>query len=111
MRDWKCPALCYTTGMWARIAFGAVGLFVARAGASFFSRAWWLLRQLWHEVMGAMFLVLAVGGASAAIREWNTGADLLRLALAASFTLMMGWFGVTSFGRARRVKRQGAPQR
>ncbi len=91
--------------MWPRIALSALGMMLLRSLAGFFSRLWYLLRQLWHEVIGSLFLVLAFLGASAALREWRAGSST-RVLLAVGFTLMMAYFGVTSFRSARKVRHQ-----
>jgi hypothetical protein len=93
--------------MWPRLALGASGVLLTRVGRSFFSRLIFLLRQLWHEVMGSLFLVLSLGGASATLREWRKGTGIWIL-VSASFSLMMAYFGVTSFLSARRIRQQGA---
>lgn len=92
--------------MWGRLALGAVAVFLAKAFSGFFTRLWFVLRQLWHEVIGFVFLVLAVWGASTTIREYRAGGGS-RLLFAAGFTLMTAYFGVTSFRNARRVRPPG----
>ncbi len=92
--------------MWPRLALGAIGLVLARAMSGFFFRLWRVLRQLWHEIIGFLFLVLAMVGASTTLREWYAGSGL-RLLLAAGFTVMMAAFGVTSFRLARKVRQEG----
>ena len=61
-------------------------------------------RTLWNEVIGFLFLCLAVVFGFNAVRAYlaNQGARLL---LAAPLTLIMGWYGVTSFLRARKISR------
>jgi hypothetical protein len=66
-----------------------------------------VLFRLWHEVTGFVFLCLMVIGVSAIMREYQHyslkpeyGAK--RLVLAVGFTLMFGWFGVSSFWRSRK---------
>lgn len=95
--------------MWPRIALGAIGVLVMRVGAKFFTRLWCVLRQLWHEVMGCLFIAIAAAGASTAVREWKAGRTR-GVALAAAFTLMFAYFGITSFLHARRVRQQAASQ-
>jgi succinate dehydrogenase hydrophobic anchor subunit len=97
--------------MWPRLAFGAVGILLARSGTAFFQRALVLLRQLWHEVIGFLFLVLAVTGASNALREYNQDGLGLRFFIAIVFVVMMAYFGVTSFRKARKVKRPATTQK
>jgi hypothetical protein len=67
---------------------------------------WAVLRQLWHEVTGFVFIIFAGAGAVATAREYvayragrgNSG----HLAAASGFFLMFAWFGVTSLLRARK---------
>ncbi len=97
--------------MWPRIALGTLGAVLFRYGGPFLSRAWFLARQLWHEVMGSLFAFLALGGASTAVREWTRYGFGKRFALAFCFTVMMLYFGVTSFLDARKVRASGGPRR
>ncbi|HUK48472.1 MAG TPA: hypothetical protein VLW06_12805 [Terriglobales bacterium] len=77
----------------------------ARAAFSHFGA---VLRQLWHEVTGFVFLAFAVVGAVALVREYSAyhagKTTPSRVAAAAGFTLMFAWFGVSSFARARKRK-------
>lgn len=65
--------------------------------------------QLWLEVTGTLFLSIAVFGAAALVREYmkyHAGQTTSsRVAILLCFTLAFGWFGVSSFLRARK-KRQ-----
>jgi hypothetical protein len=82
--------------------FGAV-VKAVRTSASHLGK---VLGQLWLEVTGFVFLALAGIGVLAFIREYGKyharrgGAG--RLALAVCFTLLFGWFGVSSFLRVRK---------
>jgi hypothetical protein len=100
-------------GLAARIAgqqvkqtrtYGAV-LSGVRATLSHFTA---VLRQLWLEVTGFVFLAFAAVGAVALVKEYaayHAGkAPSSKLAAAAAFTVMFGWFGVSSFFRARKRK-------
>jgi hypothetical protein len=73
------------------------------------SRVWLILRTLFHEVMGVLFLAMAGWGALWMLRTWRSfdgGAeDLFRMVLVGAFVLMMGGFGLSSFWRARRIAR------
>ncbi|HEV2697766.1 MAG TPA: hypothetical protein VGU90_07225 [Terriglobales bacterium] len=64
-----------------------------------------VLRQLWHEITGFVFLAFAGVGLVALVRQYSAyhaHKDTSgHLALAAGFTVMFGWFGITSFLRAR----------
>jgi hypothetical protein len=74
-----------------------------RATATHWMRA---LGQLWLEVTGFVFLALATVGLLAFFRElarFNAGhSSSGRLWLAVGFTLLFGWFGVTSFWRVKK---------
>jgi hypothetical protein len=64
--------------------------------------------QLWLEVTGTLFLSVAVFGAGALVREYmkyHAGqATSGRVAIVFCFTVAFGWFGVSSFLRARKRK-------
>lgn len=74
-----------------------------RTTAAHFGR---ILRQLWHEVTGFVFLCLAIITGGALAREYvkyQAGqAALSKVLLAAGVTLLFGWFGVSSFWRSRK---------
>ena len=76
--------------------FGAV----MRAGRVAVARWGRVLGQLWLEVTGFVFLALAAIGGLAFWREWTKHRGPGRVLLAAAFTLLFGWFGVSSFWRA-----------
>lgn len=61
-----------------------------------------ILSQLWLEVTGFVFLALAAVGGLAVWREWTKHSGPGRLLLAAAFTILFGWFGVSSFWRIRK---------
>jgi hypothetical protein len=67
------------------------------------------MRVLWNEIIGFVFIVLAVAmvpGLLRAVRELNTPqASPGRLAIAACFVGVLLYFGVTSFLRARKISR------
>jgi hypothetical protein len=72
----------------------------ARTTAAHLGRVLW---QLWLEVTGFVFLILAFVGAGAFAREYaryQAGqTTLARIVVAIVFTLTFGWFGVSSFWR------------
>jgi hypothetical protein len=86
-----------------RTRTGSALLSGIRAASSHFGR---VLRQLWLEVTGFVFLILAIFGASAVYREYvkfRAGqASFSHVWIAVGFTLMFGWFGVSSFWRVWR---------
>ena len=64
--------------------------------------------QLWLEITGFVFLIFALVGLAALVREYSsfhagkgTGSHV---AAALGFTVVFGWFGVSSFWRARRKR-------
>jgi hypothetical protein len=71
-------------------------------------------RTLWNEVIGFFFICLAVLFGSGAIKSYiafnnavagqGTG-DLMRLVMAGFCTLLMLYFGISSFRRARKISR------
>ncbi len=65
-----------------------------------------VLHQLWLEVVGLVFLVMAASGAGAVVHEYGKyragTAGFGRVAAAICFTLTFAWFGVSSFWRVRR---------
>jgi hypothetical protein len=71
-------------------------------------------RTLWNEVIGFFFVCLAVLFGSGAIRSYfafvkatpeQAPGDLLRLLMASFCTLLMLYFGVSSFMKARKISR------
>ena len=67
------------------------------------------LRVLWHEIIGFIFIVLAVIFGSSAFRNYHLvqSEEISLLRLGASFFLpvLMAYFGITSFLRARKASR------
>jgi hypothetical protein len=65
-----------------------------------------VLRQLWLEVTGFVFLALAALGALSSVREYaryHAGeTNNSRVLVAIIFTLVFAWFGFSSFWRVRR---------
>jgi hypothetical protein len=77
-----------------------------RGGSAFVGSVKHVLHALWLEVMGFLFLVMAVVGGGAAVREYHrymAGTTTLgRVGLAGGFTVLFLYFGIESFLRARR---------
>jgi len=82
--------------------FSAVMSGVRTTGRSFTRAA----HQLWLEVTGVIFLILALSFAAATFKEYEKyhagSAGSGRLAIAICCTLAFAWFGMSSFWRARR---------
>ena len=81
-----------------------------RAGSTTFGSVGRVLHVLWLEVTGLLFLTLALVGAAAAVREYHrhtagTGGTGKAI-LAATFALVFGYFGVSSFFRSRKKPRK-----
>jgi hypothetical protein len=74
-----------------------------RTTARSFGRA---AHQLWLEMMGLLFLIMALSFAAATVKEYGKfhagGAGPGRLAIAIGCTITFAWFGLSSFWRARR---------
>ena len=67
------------------------------------------LHVLWNQVIGAVFIVLALSALPSTIRyvrefEANAG-GIFRVVLSASFAAIMAFFGIASFLRARKISR------
>jgi hypothetical protein len=68
-----------------------------------FRRLWRVLKQLFHEVTGAVFAVLALGWLNAALRAWTRDVARWLIAIAVAVALLFVFFAVTSFRRARKL--------
>jgi hypothetical protein len=65
---------------------------------------WRVMRQVFHEAIGAMFGIFAAWGAYAAWKQWKHGPILWVMGLAIVYAVTMAAFAVESFLRARRVR-------
>jgi hypothetical protein len=68
-----------------------------------FRRLWHVLRQLFHEVVGAVFAVLALGWLNAAFRAWTRDVARWLVVLAIAVAVLLVFFAVSSFRRARKL--------
>jgi hypothetical protein len=68
-----------------------------------FYRLWRVLKQLFHEMVGATFAVLALAWLNAILRAWTRDVAHWLIALAASVAALFVFFAVTSFGKARKL--------
>jgi hypothetical protein len=62
------------------------------------------LHALWNEIIGFLFLSFAVIFGGYSVRYFLHG-DGARLFVAGFCTLLMAWFGISSFRRARKISR------
>ena len=65
---------------------------------------WRAARELFHEVTGAVFFILAVAASQAAWRAWHRGAGRWLVGMTVAYALVMVLFGVLSFRDSRRVR-------
>jgi len=68
-----------------------------------FQRFWRTLRQLFLEVVGATFAVLALAWLNLAVRAWTRDTAHWLVTSAVGVALLFIFFAVTSFRRARRL--------
>jgi hypothetical protein len=66
-------------------------------------------RTLWHEVIGFLFLVLAILPLRWGYKTYqNSNGDLdsiVKLAMAGVFVVVMAGYGISSFLRARKISK------
>lgn len=67
------------------------------------------LRILWNEIIGFIFIVIALGVIPSLVRSFRDldkpQGSLFRVIVSALFAALMAYFGVTSFLRARKISR------
>jgi hypothetical protein len=71
---------------------------------AFFRSIGRVVRQLFHEVTGAFFLLFAAIGGASAWRHWQRGSEMWVFGIALAFTLMMAAFAFAAFRSARRTR-------
>ena len=70
----------------------------------FFSRLWRAVRQVFHETIAVVFLLLALSWIASALRLWQHGAERWLLIVAGCFALLLIFFALTSYQFSRRVR-------
>jgi hypothetical protein len=65
---------------------------------------WRAARELFHEVTGAVFFILAVAALQASWRAWHNGAAHWLVWTSAGYSVLMIFFGLLSFRDSRRVR-------
>jgi uncharacterized PurR-regulated membrane protein YhhQ (DUF165 family) len=68
-----------------------------------FRRVWRALRQLFHEMTGALFAILAFAWLNSAVRAWSRDVARWLIALTIGVALLFAFFAITSFLRARKL--------
>lgn len=68
-----------------------------------FRRLWRTLKQLFYEMTGALFAILALAWLNNAFRAWNRDVAHWLLAIAVAVAGIFVFFAVSSFRRARKL--------
>jgi hypothetical protein len=68
-----------------------------------FRRLWRVFRQLFHEMIGASFAVLAVGWLNLAFRAWTRDVAHWLIGVSVGVAAVFIAFAVSSFRRARQL--------
>jgi len=68
-----------------------------------FRRFWRALRQLFHEVVAAVFGVLALAWLNAAFRAWTHDVAPWLIGMAVAIVILFAFFAVTSFRKSRKL--------
>jgi hypothetical protein len=66
-------------------------------------RLWRTCKQIFHEVMGAMFAVLAFGWLNLAFRAWTRDVAHWLILVSVAVAAVFVFFSVSSFRRARQL--------
>ena len=69
-----------------------------------FARFWRTLRQIFHEIVGGVFAMLALVWAQSAIRAWTRDVAHWLVFAACGVAVVMGIFAWTSFRRSRQIR-------
>jgi multisubunit Na+/H+ antiporter MnhB subunit len=62
-----------------------------------------VLKQLFHEAIGAIFALLALGWLNMALRAWTRDATHWLIGISIAVGLLFIGFSITSFRRARQL--------
>ena len=65
---------------------------------------WRAARELFHEVTGAVFFILALAALQATWRSWQRGAAHWLVGMTGGYAVLMVIFGFLSFRDSRRVR-------
>jgi hypothetical protein len=68
-----------------------------------FRRLWRTIKQIFHEVMGAMFAVLAFGWLNMAFRAWTRDVAHWLILITVLVAALFVFLAVSSFRRSRQI--------
>jgi chromate transport protein ChrA len=74
------------------------------APESGFRRFWRTVKQLFHEVTGAIFGLLALAWLNSAFRAYSHDVAHWLIALAVAVAALFAFFSITQFRRARKLR-------
>ena len=83
---------------------GASDAHVTSTAAGGFSRFWRTLKQTFHEVVAAIFAVLALAWLQSAIRAWTRDVSQWLIGAAFGVAVLLAVFAWTSFRRSRQLR-------
>jgi hypothetical protein len=66
-------------------------------------RLWRTIKQVFYEVMGAIFAVLALGWFNSAFRAWTRDAAHWLVGVVVAFAGIFLYFAISSFRRSRQL--------
>ena len=81
----------------------AAGMAPVPPEAKGFRRLWRVVRQVFHEVIGAAFALLALGWLNSAFRAWTRDLAHWLVGVSIVVAVFFAAFSVSSFGRARQL--------
>jgi hypothetical protein len=84
-----------------RIMSTAAGMAPGSAEPRGFKRLWRVLKQLFYEVVGALFAILAFAWLNYGFRAWTRDVAYWLIATTFAVALIFVFFAVSSFRRAR----------
>jgi hypothetical protein len=93
-------AICYDESVWKRLALRHGQEFVKHVAPAIIKP----VHTLWNEVIGFLFLSFGTIFGFKTMR-YVMDHDLARAAIGGFCTLLMLWYGVSSFRKARRISR------
>ena len=74
------------------------------AARNFFRVLWRAARELFHEVTGTLFFLIALSAIQSSWRAWHRGVGPWFVGVSGAYALLMIFFGAMSFRDSRRVR-------